>query len=343
MPRDKKTTNESSSSIEDKIKELNKLYGRDLFNSGLVDREKVSSGILTLDYLMQYQYEKRSLILLHGHEGSLKTTIALMMLAEAQRRGEDCLVVDVEKGFDKERAAMLGVDVRPGKIYIIDEPLSAEGYLEAMCKSVDIFGFILLDSSTAMVGQQVAEKNLTDGTTRAPLASALSSGLGKLNYANKNSTIVMIGQERDNPGNTGAPQYLPGGKAQKFYANYRFQFKVVEYYDEDGNKVGETINQVGHKPIHSCLLRIVNKKNRRGEQQMAEELIFNFKTCKIDEIFETIKIGKRVGVIETSGSWMTIPGIEKQMQDKTLREHLEANEDVLNNLRMLIIKKLEEI
>jgi recombination protein RecA len=342
MPRDKKTTEESSKTLEEKIKDLNKKFGRDIINNGLVTREKVSSGILTMDYLMQYMYEKRSLILLHGHEGSLKTTIALIMLAEAQRRGENCLIIDIEKGFDKERAKDLGVDVRPNHIHVVDEPLSAEGYLELMCEVINDFTFILVDSTTSMVSQQIADKSLTEGVTRASLASALSSGLGKLNYKNKNSTVVMIGQERDNPSPTGAPTYLPGGKAQKFYANYRFQFKVVEYYDEDGNVVGKTINQVNHKPIVSCLLKITNKKNRRGEQQMVEELLFNFKTGKIDKKFEVVKIAKRLGIIESGGSWMVIPGADTKMQQTQLMGWLE-DEKNYNSLRNLIDAKLKEI
>lgn len=340
MPRDKKTTDESSKTLEEKIKDLNKIFGRDVITNGLVDREKVSSGILTLDFLMQYMYEKRSLILFHGHEGSLKTTMALLMLAEAQSRNDLCLIVDVEKGFDRERAKQLGIDV--DKVYLIDEPLSAEGYFEVMCNVINDFGFILVDSTTAMVSQQVADKSLTEGVTRASLASALSSGLGKLNYKNKNSTVLMIGQERDNPSPTGAPTYLPGGKAQKFYANYRFQFKVVEYYDENGNVVGGTINQTDHKPIHSCLLKITNKKNRRGEQQMAEELIFNFKTGKVDKKFEVIKIAKRLGIIEAGGSWMVVPGADTKMQQKTLMEWLD-DEKNYKSLRKLIDAKLKEI
>lgn len=340
MPRDKKTTDESSKTLEEKIKDLNKIFGRDVITNGLVDREKVSSGILTLDFLMQYMYEKRSLILFHGHEGSLKTTMALLMLAEAQSRNDLCLIVDVEKGFDRERAKQLGIDV--DKVYLIDEPLSAEDYFEVMCNVINDFGFILVDSTTAMISKQVADKSLSEGVTRASLASALSSGLGKLNYKNKNSTVLMIGQERDNPSPTGAPTYLPGGKAQKFYANYRFQFKVVEYYDENGNVVGGTINQTDHKPIHSCLLKITNKKNRRGEQQMAEELIFNFKTGKIDKKFEVIKIAKRLGIIEASGSWMVVPGADTKMQQKTLMEWLD-DEKNYNSLRKLIDAKLKEI
>ena len=343
MPRDSKTTKESSSNFDDKIKALNAKFGIGFITSGPVDSKKLDTSILTLDYLMQYKYKKRSCIMFHGAPESLKTSIGLKLLANAQKRQEKCLVVNVEKGFDDERATKMGVDIRKDVLHRVEELASAETYLQFICDAVNLFDFILVDSIATMSPQEELTKDLTDTTTRAPLASLLSKALRKINSTNKSTTILYINQERINPNATGASKYIPGGEAQKFLMDYRFEFKIVEYYDKDKNTVGQTINQVDHKPIIWALLKVTNKKNRRGERQIAANIMFNMKTGEIDLVYETIMLAKRLGVIELSGSWMTVPGIEKQMQDKTLTEYLEKDETALNNLRALIIKKLEEI
>ncbi len=340
MPRDKKTTNESSSSMDDKIKDLSKEFGGDFIKKGKIKTKQVSTGILTLDYLMQVGYRKRCSIMFYGPPECLKTTLGLKILANAQKRNEDCLVVNIEKGFDDERAEMLGLDM--DDLSRIETPTYAEKYFEAICQSSLIYDFILVDSLASMSPREEYEKSLEENTARTPVAALFSKAFRKINSYNSNCAILYINQERKNPNAMGASKYPVGGEALKYYMDYSFEFKIDEYYDADKNEVSKDINQITHKPILWARVKLINKKNRRGERQKSAYLIVNMETGEIDLIYEIIMLAKELHIIETSGSWMTVPGCDGKMQQKTLMEWLD-NKENFDNLKKLVVSKLEEI
>src|SRR5437588_5301308 len=205
--------------------------------------ESISTGSLTLDMALGVGGLPRGRITeIYGTESSGKTTLALHVVAEAQRRGGLALFVDAEHALDTDYARALGVDI--DKLYI-SQPTSGEEALEIMdaiirSGAVDV---VILDSVAALVPRAEIEGEMGDAFVGIQ-ARMMSQALRKLTGAvsRSNTALVFTNQLREKIGVMfGNPEVSPGGRALKFYASVRLDIRRVETIKNGTESVGNRV------------------------------------------------------------------------------------------------------
>lgn len=222
---------ERERALESALGQIEKAFGKGaIMRLGQGDREAIdaiSTGSLTLDMALGVGGLPRGRITeIYGTESSGKTTLALHVVAEAQRRGGLALFVDAEHALDTEYARALGVDV--DKLYI-SQPTTGEEALEIMdaiirSGAVDV---VVLDSVAALVPKAEIEGEMGDSFVGIQ-ARMMSQALRKLGGSiNKSNTVaIFINQLREKIGVMyGNPETTPGGRALKFWASVRLEVR----------------------------------------------------------------------------------------------------------------------
>jgi recombination protein RecA len=228
--------------------------------------ETTSSGSLMLDIALgNGGFPKGRVIELFGAESSGKTLIATKAMAEVQKAGGICALIDAENAFDPAFARKLGLE--PDEL-IVSQPETMEQSLEVMIALVESGGIdmIVLDSVAALVPKAELEAEVGKATM-ALQARILSPFLRRLiGAANKNNcTCVFINQIRDAVGVMyGDPTTTPGGKALKFYASVRCQVSKVGGTMEKVKIGGEEVT-VGHQVRVKCVKNKTSAPFRKAE------------------------------------------------------------------------------
>jgi len=222
---------ERERALESALTQIEKAFGKGaIMRLGQGNREpieSISTGSLTLDMALGVGGLPRGRITeIYGTESSGKTTLALHVVAEAQRRGGLALFVDAEHALDTDYARALGVDI--DKLYI-SQPTSGEEALEIMdaiirSGAVDV---VILDSVAALVPRAEIEGEMGDAFVGIQ-ARMMSQALRKLGGSiNKSNTVaIFINQLREKIGVMyGNPETTPGGRALKFWASIRLEVR----------------------------------------------------------------------------------------------------------------------
>src|SRR3989440_7524292 len=222
---------ERERALESALCQIEKAFGKGaIMRLGQGNREpieSISTGSLTLDMALGVGGLPRGRITeIYGTESSGKTTLALHVVAEAQRKGGLALFVDAEHALDTEYARCLGVDVE--KLYI-SQPTTGEEALEIMdaiirSGAVDV---VVLDSVAALVPRAEIEGEMGDAFVGIQ-ARMMSQALRKLGGSiNKSNTVaIFINQLREKIGVMyGNPETTPGGRALKFWASIRLEVR----------------------------------------------------------------------------------------------------------------------
>ena len=253
-------------SIQDALQALDKKYGANSVmklakGNQAVNIEVLPTGVYSIDKILGGGIARGRIVEFYGNEGSGKTTLALMAIAEAQKMGHKCAFIDVEQSFSMEYAAALGVDVE--ELYF-SQPMSAEEALDVSRTLAETgqFAIIVLDSVAALQPEKDSE-NLGRSQI-GMMALFLSNGLRQcLTAFSKSKTVfVLINQIRMNIGvSFGNPETTPGGKALKFYASQRVELKTSQKIVEGEEHIGNTVK-----------VRVVKNKvalpNRKAEVAM---------------------------------------------------------------------------
>jgi len=235
MAIDKSSTGEKERALEIALQQIEKSFGKgSVMRLGGVDQEPVeaiSTGSLSLDAALGIGGIPRSRITeIYGSESSGKTTIALHVIAQAQKAGGMALFVDAEHALDLEYAKRLGVDV--DRLYVA-QPTTGEEALEIMDSMVrsGAMDVVVLDSVAALVPKAEIEGDM--GDTHVGLqARMMSQALRKLGGSiNKTRTAaIFINQIREKIGVMfGNPETTPGGRALKFWASTRLEVRRGEF------------------------------------------------------------------------------------------------------------------
>jgi recombination protein RecA len=179
------------------------------------------------------------IIELYGTESSGKTTLALHMIAEAQKLGGNALFVDAEHALDPEYARAIGVDV--DRLFI-SQPSTGDEALEIMDTLIrsGAFDIAVLDSVAALMPRQELEGDIGDVTVGAQ-ARLMSQALRKLgaSAAKSNTAVVFINQIREKVGVMyGNPETTPGGRALKFWASVRLEVRRVDNIKQGNEVIG---------------------------------------------------------------------------------------------------------
>jgi recombination protein RecA len=289
--------------------------------------EVIPTGCLTLDSALGIGGMPRGRIIeIYGPESSGKTTVALHVVAEAQKLGGTAAFIDAEHALDPVYASKIGVNM--DELYI-SQPDTGEQALD-ICESLVKSGavdIIIVDSVAALTPKAEIDGEMGDSFIGLQ-ARLMSQALRKLTaIVNKTKTcVIFINQLREKVGVMfGSPETTPGGKALKFYSSVRLDVRKVDTIKDGSDFIG----------------------NRTRVKVVKNKLASPFKTAEFDLMYGTgisktgclIDVALENGIIEKSGSWFSY-GDDKIGQGKeNVKAYLEQNEP----LRSEIEAKVKEV
>ena len=281
-------------------------------NAGI---EAISTGSLALDLALGIGgVPKGRIVEIYGPESSGKTTLALHIVASAQKAGGEAAFIDAEHALDPTYAQALGVDIDN---LLISQPDTGEQALE-ICDALVRSGAIdvvVIDSVAALVPRSEIEAEMGDSVVGLQ-ARLMSQALRKLtgSISKTNCVVVFINQLREKIGVTyGNPETTPGGRALKYYSSVRLDVRRVEKIQEDGEHVGSK-NKV----------KVVKNKVAPPFKEVQFDIMYGM---GIDRVGEIIDLAVKFEIIDKAGAWFTVEG-ERIQGRAAVKEFLKANPDV---------------
>ena len=336
MADKKKAAVEAAAPASDKRKaletcmaQIEKAYGKGSImrlgeNTGVVV-EAIPTGSLSLDLALGIGgVPKGRIVEIYGPESSGKTTLALHIVAEAQKRGGEVAFVDAEHALDPSYARALGVDIDS---MLISQPDTGEQGLE-ICEALVRSGAIdvvVVDSVAALTPRAEIEGDMGDSHVGL-LARLMSQALRKLagSIAKTNCIVIFINQLREKGGVMyGNPEVTTGGRALKFYASVRIDVRKVETLKVGSEMVGNHVKA-----------KVVKNKVAPPFRTAEFDIMFGEGISKIGEL---IDIGIQLDLVQKSGSWFamgeTRMGQGKDAAKQYLRDHPEVAEQLEEDIR----------
>lgn len=322
--------------VEDKLKvlklaldKIEKDYGKgSVMMLGDKQRDKIeviSTGSLGLDVALGVGgFPRGRIIEIYGPESSGKTTIAIHTIAEAQKKGGICAIIDAEHAFDASYARKLGVDVDN---LIISQPDYGEQALEIADRLISsgAIDVVVIDSVAALVPKGELEGEM--GESKMGLqARLMSQALRKLTatISRTGSCCIFINQLREKIGVMfGNPETTTGGNALKFYASVRLDIRRISQI-KDGDTASGNRTRV----------KVVKNKVAPPFRQVEFDIIFGEGISKIGEI---IDMGVELGILQKSGSWFSYGdskiGQGRDAVKQFLADNPEVAEEIENGIR----------
>ena len=301
------------------MKQIDKQFGKGAImkmgDAPPVSMDAVSTGSLTLDHALGIGGVPRGRIVeIYGPESSGKTTLATQIIAEAQKLGDQCAMIDAEHAFDPTYAQKLGVDTDE---LLISQPDTGEQALEIcdMLVRSGALGVVVIDSVAALVPKAEIEGEM--GASHVGIqARLMSQALRKLTgtISRTNTILIFINQIRMKIGVMfGSPETTAGGRALKFYASVRMDIRRIGAI-KDGQEVTGNRTRV----------KVVKNKVAPPFRQAEFDIIYGEGVSSLGEL---IDLGLEHDVIQKSGSWYSY-GDEKigQGRDAT-KQWLRDNDD----------------
>ena len=314
------------------LDKLDKTYGKGavmkLGDAAVEEVEVISSGSLGLDLALGVGgYPKGRIIEIYGPESSGKTTVAIHAIAEAQKKGGICAIIDAEHAFDSAYAKKLGVDVDS---LLISQPDYGEQALEIadrliLSGAVDV---LVIDSVAALVPKSELEGEMGDSKMGLH-ARLMSQALRKLTATiNKTGTIcIFINQLREKIGVMfGNPETTTGGNALKFYASVRLDIRRMTQIKDGDEAIGNRVK-----------VKVVKNKVAPPFRAAEFEIIFGEGISKIGEI---IDMGVELDIIQKSGSWFSYDSNKLGQGRETVKQLLHDNPEMANEIEAKIRAKI---
>ncbi|HNW23771.1 MAG TPA: recombinase RecA [Candidatus Dojkabacteria bacterium] len=284
-----------SKAIDVAIAQIEKQFGKGsimkLGSKERVNVEVIPTGALSLDIALGIGgVPKGRIIEIYGPESSGKTTLAIHVLSEAQKKGDAVAFIDAEHAFDPVYAKNIGLNIDDLYISQPDFGEQALEILETLVRSA-AFGVIVVDSVAALTPRAEIEGEMGDSHMGLQ-ARLMSQALRKLTaIAGKTgTTIIFLNQLRMKIGVMfGNPETTTGGNALKFYASIRMDIRQRDKIMRDGNIVG-----------HTRVVKIVKNKMAPPFKEATFDMIYPLGIDKESSILDAA-IGQ--GIIEKSGAW----------------------------------------
>jgi len=282
-------------------------------------------------------------VLVWGNKSSGKSSFCLQMIAEAQKDGKVCAWIDAESSYSAEWASRLGVD-SDKLIYSSAKTTNdmVDVGVQLMNAGVDI---IVVDSISALLPAIYFEKdgdelkNLQDTKQIGAEAKDMTHAVKMLNYANKNTLLVLISQQRNQFGSMHASHIPTGGMAVKFFSS-----TVIKLWssEAEANAIKTGI-RVGDKIIEQKVGRPVNwiiDYNKLGPPNLSGQYDFYYQgdTVGVDGVGESLDVAEMMGIVQKGGAWYTVGEERLQGRAKTV-DYLRNNPDVVDKLRSEIYAK----
>jgi recombination protein RecA len=299
-----------------------------------VDRQPTPSIGLNLALRGGLGYGRQ--VMVWGNKSAGKSSFCLQMIAIAQKEGKTCAWIDAEDSYDQVWAESLGVNSASlihSKVKTINDMVDVSTKL--MDAGVDI---IVVDSISALLPAIYFEKDgnelkdLQDTKQIGAEAKDMTHAVKMLNYANKNTLLVLISQQRNQFGSMHASHIPTGGMAVKFFSS-----TVIKLWssEAEANAIKAGV-KVGDKIIEQRVGRPVNwivDYNKLGPPNLSGQYDFYYQgdTLGIDAVGETLDVAEMCGIVEKGGAWYTVNGERFQGRAKAVA-YLRANPDVVDSL-----------
>ena len=335
----KKTAYEAPTPASDKKKALQTALSQidKNFGKGTVMRlgdrpemnvEAIPTGSLALDAALGIGgVPKGRIIEIYGPESSGKTTLALHILAEAQKRGGEVAFVDAEHVLDPVYAAALGVDTDN---LLVSQPDTGEQALEitdALVRSGAVDA-VVVDSVAALVPKQEIEGEMGD-TFVGLQARLMSQALRKLagTIAKTNCVVIFINQLRMKIGVMyGNPETTTGGNALKFYSSVRLDVRRIEAIKEGGNVIG-----------NKTRVKVVKNKVAPPFREAVFEIMYGQGISKWGEL---VDLAVQYDIVQKSGSWFSMGDERIGQGANSVKEYLMSNPEIAASVEAQVREKL---
>lgn len=326
---------EKKKALDLAIAQIDKTYGKNtimkLGDAARMKVETVPTGALSLDMALGVGGIPRGRIIeVFGPEAGGKTTLALHIVAEVQKKGGIAAFIDAEHALDPDYAKKIGVDIDN---LLISQPSSGEEALEitetlVRSTAVDI---VVIDSVAALVPKSELEGNMGDSQIGVQ-ARLMSQALRKLTAVTgrSKSIVLFINQLREKVGVMyGNPEVTTGGRALRFYSSLRIEVRKIESIKD--KVMGEIGNRVKAK--------VVKNKVAPPFKQAEFDIIFgqgiSSDGCILDLAVEH-------GIVQRSGAWYAYKDAKISQGRDNARDYLKANPEISKEIDLLVRAKIAE-
>ena len=319
--------------IENAMSQIEKQFGKGsvmkLGENSSLNIEAISTGCLDLDIALGVGgVPKGRIIEIYGPESSGKTTVALHIAAEAQKRGGAVAFIDAEHALDPSYARNLGVDTEN---LIVSQPDTGEQGLEiaeALVRSgaIDV---LVVDSVAALVPRAEIDGEMGDSHVGLQ-ARLMSQALRKLTGTIQKTgcVAIFINQLREKVGVMfGNPETTTGGRALKFYASIRLDVRRI-----DSIKQGESI--VGNR----TRVKVMKNKVAPPFKQAEFDIMYNEGISRTGNI---VDVGVKEGIVQKSGAWFSYGDIRLGQGRENAKQYLKDNPEVALDIENQIRSKYE--
>ena len=318
--------------LEAALAQIDKQYGKGsimrLGDETRAPMETISTSSIALDVALGIGGLPRGRVVeIYGPESSGKTTLALHVVANAQKNGGIAAFIDAEHALDPEYAKKLGVDT---DALLVSQPDTGEQALEIMdmligSGSLDI---VVIDSVAALVPRAEIEGEMGDshvGLQARLMSQALRKIAGRLSQTK--TTAIFINQLREKIGVFfGSPETTTGGKALKFYASVRIDVRRIETLKEGTNPVGNRTRA-----------KVVKNKMAPPFKQAEFDIIYGHGISREGGL---IDMGVEHGIVKKSGAWFTYDGDQLGQGKENSRRFLRDNPELADELERRLREKL---
>ncbi len=291
----------------------------------------ISTGSIGLDIALGIGgLPKGRIVEIYGPESTGKTTIAIHVIAEAQKKGGMCAIIDAEHAFDSAYAKKLGVDVDN---LLISQPDYGEQGLEIADRLIlsGALDVVVIDSVAALVPKGELEGEMGDSKMGLQ-ARLMSQALRKLTatISKTNTICIFINQLREKIGVMfGNPETTTGGNALKFYASVRLDIRRVSQIKDGESAVGNRVK-----------VKVVKNKVAPPFRAAEFDLVFGEGISKVGEI---IDMGVETGIIQKSGSWFSYNSDKLGQGRETVKQLLLDNPALADEIELKIREKIKEV
>ena len=329
---------EKKKALEMAMSQIEKQFGKGsvmkLGEFKAMEVEAIPTGALSLDMALGIGGVPRGRIIeVFGPESSGKTTLALHIVAEAQKMGGDAAFIDAEHALDPVYAKKLGVDIDNLIVSQTDTGEQALEITESLVRS-GALDVIVVDSVAALVPKAEIDGDMGDSHMGLQ-ARLMSQALRKLTGAlNKTKTVlIFINQLREKIGVMfGNPETTTGGRALKFYASVRLDIRKIENIKQDGEVKGNRVR-----------VKVIKNKVAPPFREAEFDVVYGEGISKAGNILD---MAVNLDIIEKSGSWFSYNGERIGQGRENVKRYLKENpkllEEVESKVRANFAKAFEE-